>query len=441
MARDPRGGPLIPTPADAVPDDESQFDPDGVQHELRAARVLPERGFADVNDWLRRLYRDNVRHKINVKYLNGKTYEEILELIEERVAGPASSTVCNLPCFAATDGKSIQDTGISSSNILTSGRDSATPALDDLFGFWDDNDSGNPKKATLTALKTALGVGGGDVTANGSDGGNFAAAGFLIVSDGNNKVVADSSIQSSNVAQAGANITDNAIVRGDGGGRGVQGSGLFVSDLASNAVSVAPAIVSSGTPTAASLVGGANSNGGGGSASVVGGAGAGAGIGQAGNALLTGGSHAGGSGSGGNAIVDAGTGGLANGYVQVGPTNALYVGIGKTGIQIYNHGRTEFQQGQSPKVSRVTSNTTLDATYHVVLVDTDGGNVTITLPATPNSANGSHFVIKNTGGSGNTVTVARNGNNINGAAADVTLADGRAYSLYWDATERWQTVS
>lgn len=88
---------------------------------------------------------------------------------------------------------------------------------------------------------------------------------------------------------------------------------------------------------------------------------------------------------------------------------------------------------------RVTGDTTLDATYDVVFADTDGGVITVTLPASP--SNGRRYTIKNTGGSGNNLTIGRNSININGAASDLTLTDGQVKTLVYQTTEKWQTVN
>ena len=94
--------------------------------------------------------------------------------------------------------------------------------------------------------------------------------------------------------------------------------------------------------------------------------------------------------------------------------------------------------GRRKRVDRLTSNTTVDSTYHIVFGDTDGGAFTVTLPASPTS--GDEFVIKNTGGSGNNLTVGRNGNNIEGAASDLTLGDGDSRTFVFETTEGWRLI-
>jgi hypothetical protein len=94
--------------------------------------------------------------------------------------------------------------------------------------------------------------------------------------------------------------------------------------------------------------------------------------------------------------------------------------------------------GRQKKISRLTANTTIDTTYHIVLGDTDGGAFTITLTASP--VDGETFTIKNTGSAGNNLTVGRNGNNIEGVAADWILGDGSSATLIYQSTEGWRVI-
>lgn len=77
-----------------------------------------------------------------------------------------------------------------------------------------------------------------------------------------------------------------------------------------------------------------------------------------------------------------------------------------------------------PRVSRlgVNGNTTLDKKHHYVVVDTSGGVVNITLPATDDATigGGKVYIIKRKGA--NNVDVLRNGSNtIDGAAATYSI--------------------
>ena len=82
-------------------------------------------------------------------------------------------------------------------------------------------------------------------------------------------------------------------------------------------------------------------------------------------------------------------------YMRI--TSAGNVGIGTAGpaAKLEVVGDTYQNGGQRAKVSSINSNTTLDATYHTVLVDTSsGGTVTVTLPAA-GSYSGREYRIKN----------------------------------------------
>jgi hypothetical protein len=86
---------------------------------------------------------------MNVYKLGGLTLTEILNLTMQ---GPDSSTICNLPCFADVVGGSLQDTGISSTDVMTTERADAIAARDDGLGLKDANDSDNPKVAIVGQL-------------------------------------------------------------------------------------------------------------------------------------------------------------------------------------------------------------------------------------------------------------------------------------------------
>ncbi|HUU46132.1 MAG TPA: hypothetical protein VM118_10410, partial [Acidobacteriota bacterium] len=95
-------------------------------------------------------------------------------------------------------------------------------------------------------------------------------------------------------------------------------------------------------------------------------------------------------------------------------------------------------QAMNYAVSTKTGAYTL-ADDRVLLADTDGGAITITLPAA-STAQRAYFV-KNTGTSGNAVTVARTGGDtINEVAADATITDGNSAEFVSDGTSDWQVV-
>lgn len=126
-------------------------EPDDMEFSLVAPWHGGQWGLRKLFEYLRSLRNPNILQRgLNADFLDGKHGASY-------VTGPASSTVCNLPCFVDESGN-IQDTGLSSADLLLDGRASATPALADKFGFWDADDGDDPKTATLSALKTALGV-------------------------------------------------------------------------------------------------------------------------------------------------------------------------------------------------------------------------------------------------------------------------------------------
>jgi len=86
------------------------------------------------------------------------------------------------------------------------------------------------------------------------------------------------------------------------------------------------------------------------------------------------------------------------------------------------------------KTTRETVATTLDATDEIAMIDTDGGAITITLPA---GINGLHYKIVNCGTSGNDVTIDGNGaENVMGSATQL-LSDGEVLDLHFETTEHW----
>lgn len=70
-----------------------------------------------------------------------------------------------------------------------------------------------------------------------------------------------------------------------------------------------------------------------------------------------------------------------------------------------------------------------------IYADTDGGAITVNLPA---GINGKMYRIVNCGSSGNDVTVSPDGSEeIAGAAASVTLIDGEVLRIVFEPTENW----
>ncbi len=110
-------------------------------------------------------------------------------------------------------------------------------------------------------------------------------------------------------------------------------------------------------------------------------------------------------------------------------------GVVTNALSVYEDQRVETHAGRVVAVARVTGNTTLTSAYHHVFADTDGGAITITLPA---GAAGREFRVVNTGSAGNAVTVAPDGSELLlGANSNWTLADGEALVVVYETTEGW----
>ena len=77
------------------------------------------------------------------------------------------------------------------------------------------------------------------------------------------------------------------------------------------------------------------------------------------------------------------------------------------------------------------------------LIDASGGNVTLTLPATPSAGDSIGACDYTNSATTNTITLARNSSNIEGSAEDLTIdVNGAGFTLvYSDATRGWEIVS
>lgn len=92
-------------------------------------------------------------------------------------------------------------------------------------------------------------------------------------------------------------------------------------------------------------------------------------------------------------------------------------------------------EGRLVNTTRVTGNTTLDTTHHNVFADTDGGAITITLPA---GVAGTNYRIANTGSSGNSITITPDGSELLlGSNSNFTLLDGEVLIMTYESTEGW----
>jgi len=98
-------------------------------------------------------------------------------------------------------------------------------------------------------------------------------------------------------------------------------------------------------------------------------------------------------------------------------------------------GTVTFNGGMINKISRITTNTTLDETYHIVFANTDSGAITVTLPA---GVSGTQYRIVNTGTSGNDVTVTPDGaENLFGANSSDIVSDSEVIIINYEDTDGW----
>ena len=90
---------------------------------------------------------------------------------------------------------------------------------------------------------------------------------------------------------------------------------------------------------------------------------------------------------------------------------------------------------KTTRIINTASPYTILATDHEIFVDTDGGAVTVNLPA---GIDGTNYRIINTGSSANNITIAPNGAELlTGANANKTLSDGLILILTYETTEGW----
>jgi len=113
------------------------------------------------------------------------------------------------------------------------------------------------------------------------------------------------------------------------------------------------------------------------------------------------------------------------------------VGIGTTSpdFSLEISGQTKTDGGVIRKVNRITTSTVLDSTYHQVFCNTNAGDITVTLPASPTV--GQEYRIANSGASGNYLTIDENGNKLLGEIDTFTLFDGDVLTIAYEETEGW----
>lgn len=379
-------------------------------------------------EYLRSFRNPNIRQRgLNADLLDGYHGSSF-------VRGPATSTICNLPCFADEEGGEVQDTGISSADVLTTERDNATPALADKFGFGDTDDNGDPKTATLSDLKTALGVGGGDVvgpaSATDSDVVLFDTTSGKLIKDsgisgpdlltksGNLSGIADAGTARSNIGAGtgdgdvtgpGPTVTDQGFTRFNGtGGLTIEASGFKEGSTGVGA---------GASPNTITLEAIAQADKG---VSIIITPAAAVGTNRDGGDIVLDGSAATGSGTAGKVLVGTSS-----------PTSAIT--IGRSGIEITANGGLVASAGFGGAYEAITSsgNTIADAS---MFVRDTAGTGTTSLPASPRTL---HTLLFSNEAKGN-VSLGGNGNNINGAAS-LTVVAGTRYWVTWSGSQ-WEAM-
>ena len=107
-------------------------------------------------------------------------------------------------------------------------------------------------------------------------------------------------------------------------------------------------------------------------------------------------------------------------------------------VQLYSDG-TNISSGLLTKGYYTTTSAYTAVNNDQVIVDTSGGVVTVTLPASPSIGNEVTIIDGKGSFNTNNLTVNRNGSNINGAASNLTVnTNGEAFTLvYLNATRGW----
>ena len=87
-------------------------------------------------------------------------------------------------------------------------------------------------------------------------------------------------------------------------------------------------------------------------------------------------------------------------------------------------------------VTGISSAKTLTTSEYVVLVETSGGTVTVTMPSSP--VTGQAYKIKDKGDAlTNNITIAGNGNNIDGGTNALINTDYGALEIVFDGSDWW----
>jgi hypothetical protein len=116
-------------------------------------------------------------------------------------------------------------------------------------------------------------------------------------------------------------------------------------------------------------------------------------------------------------------------------TNRVGVGIATPSSLLHVNGTAQ-TKGRIKETSRVTTSPyTIGADEEMIFVDTDGGAITVNLPA---GVDGRTYKIVNTGSSGNAVTLTPNGAELLlGLNLSATMLDGDALIITYETAEGW----
>lgn len=92
--------------------------------------------------------------------------------------------------------------------------------------------------------------------------------------------------------------------------------------------------------------------------------------------------------------------------------------------------------------TRTTSDYTIQSSDNLIIADSSGGGVTITLPGTPDNAE-SYIIVAVATATGSNVTIDPNGNNLNESSTTTTLSsDGdTAVVRFSDSQDSWYIIS
>lgn len=140
-----------------------------------------------------------------------------------------------------------------------------------------------------------------------------------------------------------------------------------------------------------------------------------------------------------------------NNNVQIGGSVSTNIPLYSTGNTMYVSGGLAIDRGLYTNYAVVTSNTTITngTSYHTILIDATGGNITVTLPTVASTSNGSggtgsvgiEYVFKRIDNSVNVVTILAQGSDLIDGAGSILLATQfLTRKLQSCASNRWMIL-